>query len=261
MRIARVLPLATMLCLLAVVCSAKVRTRNLTYHDHYGTKLNGFLAWDDAFKGRRPGVLIVHDRWGYDKNVRDVARKLARAGYVTFALDIYGDGKVTSHPDSAKKYMAEARKEPATIPERFGAALRQLLSDQNVDSSRIGAIGYSFGGDVVLAMVRQGADLKAVATYSGALAANNLANPGDVKPKILVLTGGADRTVPATAVAAFEREMKDAGATYRVVTYPKAQNSFANRNASRFRSLGMAYNAVIARQAWREMIGFFKMNL
>src|SRR5207237_6919287 len=147
-------------------------------------------------RGRRPGVLVVHEWWGHNEHARHQARRLAEAGYVGLALDMFGKGKVASHPEEAQAFVAEVTKDPAVLAARFNAALEQLKRDPHVDTTRIAAIGYCFGGAVVLGMARTGADLAAVVTFPGALATTPPAHTGKVTARILVLAGGADPFVP-----------------------------------------------------------------
>jgi len=194
------------------------------------------LAYDDAAKGKRPGVVVVHEWWGHNQHARNQAVRLAKAGYVGFALDMYGKGKEATHPDDAQKFMKQATRDPKVVSARFNAAVDTLKNQPQVDPDRIAAIGYCFGGAVVLDMTRAGADLDAVATFHGDLSAyGNPARKGVVKPRILVQTGGADEMVPKKQVEEFRKEMTSAGAQFEVVTYPKAKHSFTNptRQSSR----------------------------
>src|SRR6058998_2454570 len=147
---------------------ARIQTKEVEYRQG-GTVLKGFIAWDDAAAGKRPGVLVVHEWWGLNNHARNQARRLAEAGYVGFALDMYGAGKVTTHPQEAQAFATEATKDPAMVAARFNAALEELKRDPHVDPARIAAIGYCFGGGVVLGMARSGADLAAVVTFHGSL--------------------------------------------------------------------------------------------
>ena len=232
-----------------------IKTREVAYRQG-DTALEGVVAWDDAIPGKRPGVLVVHEWWGLNEHSRTQARRLAEAGYVGFALDMYGKGKVTTHPQEAQAFAAEATKDPAVVAARFNAALEQLKQDPHVDPTRIAAIGYCFGGAVVLDMARAGADLAAVATFHGALATKTPAQPGKVKAKILVLAGGADPFVPPEQVAAFEREMKAAGPEFQVVTYPGAKHGFTNPNAAQYGMPQLAYDPEADRQSWAALLKF-----
>src|SRR5690349_24646048 len=199
--------------------SSHVQTREVEYRQG-GTVLKGFIAWDDAVSGKRPGVLVVHEWWGLNDHARNQARRLAEAGYVGFAIDMYGNGKTTTHPQDAQAFATEVTKDPAVLAARFNAALDLLKKDPRVDTTRIAAIGYCFGGAVVLGMARSGADLAAVVTFHGALATQSPAQPGKVKARVLVLAGGADPFVPPDQGEAFKREVQAAGARYEGVVDP-----------------------------------------
>ena len=168
MRIGRIVTLAVVFSVFASSVFAAVKSRVVEYTLD-GVALQGYMAWDDAAKGKRPGVLIVHEWWGHNDHARRAADRLASAGYVAFALDMFGKGKVTGHPDSAQAFVAESMKDAAVLPARFEAALELLRKDEHVDPARIGAIGYCFGGAVVLHMARTGSGLKAVGTFHAAL--------------------------------------------------------------------------------------------
>jgi dienelactone hydrolase len=237
--------------------SGTVKTREIEYRQGE-TALQGFVAWDDAARGRRPGVLVVHEWWGLNEHARNQARRLAEAGYVGFALDMYGKGKVTTHPQDAQAFVSEVTKDPAVLAARFNAALEQLKRDPRVDTMRIAAIGYCFGGAVVLGMARAGADLAAVVTFHGALATTSPAQPGKVKARVLVLAGGADPFVPPEQLEAFKREMQAAGARFEVTTYPGAKHGFTNPDAAKYGMPQLAYDAAADRESWAAMLKLFK---
>src|SRR2546429_2385881 len=130
-----------------------VKTREVEYRQGEAV-LQGFVAWDDAARGRRPGVLVVHEWWGHNEHARNQARRLGEAGYVGFALDMYGKGKVTTHPQDAQAFASEVSKDPAVLAARFNAPLGQLKRDRHVGTPRIAAIGYSFRGAVLLRSAR-----------------------------------------------------------------------------------------------------------
>jgi dienelactone hydrolase len=260
MRVGRIVVLLAVLSAFASPAFAAVKSRVVEYSQD-GVALQGYMAWDDAKKGKRPGVIVVHEWWGHNDHARRAADRLASAGYVAFALDMFGKGKVTTHPDSAQAFVAESLKDSAALPARFNTALELLRKDEHVDAARIGAIGYCFGGAVVLEMARSGADLKAVGTFHGALATQTPAAPGKVKPKLLIQTGGSDLMIPPEAVAAFEKEMTAAGATYRVIVYPGAKHSFTNPDADKRGMAALAYNADADKKSWSELLKFFKKEL
>ncbi len=236
---------------------AGIQTKGVEYKQGE-TVLQGFLAWDDAIKGKRPGVLIVHEWWGHNEHARHQAKRLAEAGYVGFALDMFGKGKVTTHPKEAQAFMSEAKKDPAVIPARFRAAVEFLKQDPHVDAERIAAIGYCFGGSVVLDEARSGADLDAVVSIHGALATKIPAEKGKVRSRVLVLTGAADPFVPGEQVAAFTQEMKAAGAKFEVVSYPGVKHGFTNPDAGKAGMDALEYNAEADKKSWAAVLEFLK---
>ncbi|HYT99739.1 MAG TPA: dienelactone hydrolase family protein [Gemmatimonadales bacterium] len=237
--------------------NADVKTRELEYRQGE-TVLQGFIAWDDAARGKRPGVLVVHEWWGHNEHARNQARRLAEAGYVGLALDMFGKGKVATHPQDAQAFVNEVTKDPAVLAARFNAALEQLKRDPHVDTTRVAAIGYCFGGAVVLDMARAGAPLGAVVTFHGALATKTPAQSGKVKARVLVLTGGADPFVPPEQVEAFKREMQAAGGRFEVISYPGAKHGFTNPDAAKYGMPQLAYDADVDRQSWTAMLKLFK---
>ncbi len=236
---------------------ARVQTREIEYRQG-DTVLKGFIAWDDAVQGKRPGVLVVHEWWGLNDHARNQARRLAEAGYVGLALDMYGNGKVTTHPQDAQAFVTEVTKDPAVLAARFNAALDVLKKDPRVDTTRLAAVGYCFGGAVVLGMARAGADLGAVVTFHGALATQTPAQPGKVKARILVLAGAADPFVPPEQVEAFKKEMQAAGARFQVVSYPGAKHGFTNPDAASYGMSQLAYDAAADRESWAAMLKLFR---
>jgi len=239
------------------VATAEIRTREIDYRQG-DQVLQGFIAWNDAAKSRRPGVLVVHEWWGHNEHARNQARRLAEAGYVGFALDLYGKGKVATHPKDAEALMTEAAKDPAALEAKFNAALAQLKQAPHVDPGKIAAIGYCFGGAVVLGRARAGADLAVVVSFHGILATATPAKQGVVTARILVLTGAADPMVPPDQVAAFEREMTAAGATFQVVSYPGVKHGFTNPEADTRGMDALAYHADADKQSWAAMLALFK---
>ncbi len=252
--------LAACLALGGARASADVKTQEIEYKQG-DTPLKGFLAYDDAVKGKRPGVVVVHEWWGHNQHARNQAIRLAKAGYVGFALDMYGNGKVATHPDDAQKFMKEATADGQVVAARFNAAVDLLKKQPQVDAAKIGAIGYCFGGGVVLAMARAGADLGAVATFHGAMPAGPPPAKGKVKAPILIQTGGADPMVPKDKVEAFAKDLKDSGAKVEVITYPNAKHSFTNPDAAKAGMDGLAYDADADQKSWTELLKFLKQSL
>ncbi len=224
-----------------------------------GQAMKGYLAYDESLQGKRPGVLVVPEWWGMNDYVRNRARMLAELGYTALVVDMYGEGKQADNPEEARKLSSGVMKNPDLAWSRFMAGMDFLKRQPGVDPARIAAIGYCFGGGVVLNMARQGADLKGVVSFHGDLTAVKPARPGAVKARVLVLTGGDDNFVPKEKVDAFEAEMKAAGADYRVVTYPGAKHSFTNPEADALGkkfNMPIAYNRAADEKSWEELKKF-----
>lgn len=225
------------------------------------TVLKGYLAYDDAVKGKRPGVLVVHEWWGHNEYARMRARMLAELGYTALAVDMYGDGKQATHPDDAGKFSGEVKKNMPMAKARFDAARNLLKKHATVDGKRIAAIGYCFGGGIVLEMARAGEPLKGVVSFHGSLKTDRPAKAGKMKVRMLVLTGEADPFVPAEQVEAFKKEMNAAKASYKVIAYPGAKHAFTNKEADQYGqkfNLPLAYNAEADQKSWAEMQAFLK---
>ena len=224
--------------------------------------MKGYLAYDEGIKGKRPGVLVVHEWWGVNDYIRRRARMLAEIGYVALALDMYGEGKQAMHPTDAGKFSSELMQNFDVSKGRFLAAMDFLKQQVMVDPTRVAAIGYCFGGGVVLNMARQGVDLKGVASFHGSLKAVKPAQPGGVKARVLVLHGADDKFIPQEQIEAFQQEMRAAGADFQFTSYPGALHSFTNpeadENAKKF-NMAIAYNADADKKSWDELKKFLKM--
>jgi dienelactone hydrolase len=249
---------AGLMLLAASVSQAAVQGREVSYSAN-GTILKGYIAYDDAAKGKHPGILVVHEWWGHNEYARKRARMLAERGYTALALDMYGDGKQAQHPDDAGKFAGEVSQNAALAKARFDAAYDLLGKEKSVDAASIAAIGYCFGGSVVLNMARAGVPLKAVASFHGGLSTQQPAEPGKVKARIATFTGEDDPMIPATQVAAFRQEMDKAGASYKVVTYPGVTHSFTNPDADEYGrkfKLPLAYDAAADKASWEAALAF-----
>jgi dienelactone hydrolase len=225
------------------------------------TTMKGYLAWDDKVKGKRPGVLVVHEFWGLNDYARHRARMLAELGYTALALDMYGDGKVGQHPREASEFMQAVLSNADVAKSRFLAGKEFLERQPTVDPTKIGAIGYCFGGGTVLMMARAGVDLAAVVSFHGLLNAGAPAKPGQVKARILVENGADDQMVKPDDVTAFKQEMDAAGANYRFDNIPGAKHGFTNPEAdavARKFDLPVGYNAAADKQSWAAMQQLFK---
>ena len=249
------LSVAIVLLGLALVARAEIRTEPIEYKDGDVT-LKGLVAFDDAVAGKRPGVLVVHEWWGLNDYIKGRARQLAELGYVAFAADIYGEGFVTEDPKVAGQKAGEA-KQAGHLRSRGLLALEQLKKHEKTNSAKVAAIGYCFGGSTVLEIARGGGELKGVVSFHGGLGTDQPAQEGAVKAKILVLHGADDSFVPPAEVEAFEKEMKNAKADYRIVRYPGAQHAFTNPDVDKIKLDGAKYNQAADEKSWKDMKAFF----
>lgn len=255
----RPLLIALLLCC-STMAQAAIQTREVPYTAADGTRLVGYHAWDDAISGPRPGVIVVHEWWGLNDYAKRRARDLAALGYSALAVDMYGDGRNTQHPDDAKAFMNAALADPAIPKARFQAGLDLLKAQPQTDPARLAAIGYCFGGKVVLDMARQGLPLAAVVSFHGALVTATPATPGSVKAKVLVEHGAADSFITAEQIAAFKAEMDQAGADYRFVELPGAKHGFSNPDADAHKGHGLdlGYQKEADERSWADMQALFK---
>ena len=257
----RILCLVGLLILFVYGAEAAVKGEEVQYKGG-GITMKGYIAYDDAKKAKRPGILVVHEWWGHNEYARKRARMLAELGYTALAVDMYGEGKQATHPEDAGKFADEATRDMSVAQARFMAALETLKANPTVDPNRIGAIGYCFGGGVVVEMARRGVDnLKAVVSFHGNPSSKTTVKPGQVKAKILIAHGADDPFVKPEVIKQFQDEMKAAGVDARVVVYPGAKHSFTNPDADTYGkqfNLPLAYNADADKKSWEEMKKFFK---
>jgi dienelactone hydrolase len=225
------------------------------------TVMKGYIVFDDASSSRRPGIVVVHEWWGITQHVHDEARRLAGQGYTAFIADMYGDGKTADNPKDAGALSGAVRKDPVAMLARFKAAQDALSSHASVDASALGAVGFCFGGSVVLDVARAGADLKGVAAFHAGLgAAAASAEPGKVKAKVLVLNGADDPFIKPATVEAFKSEMAAAKVDFRYLSYPGAVHAFTNPEATekgKQFNLPLAYQAEADKQSKAEAGQFF----
>jgi dienelactone hydrolase len=223
-----------------------------------GTVLRGFLAYDDGLRGKRPGVLVVHEWWGLNDFARERALKLAGQGYVALAADMYGCGVTTRDREEAGKLAGALLSNPGLLRARAQAALKALAADPRVDPKRLAAIGFCFGGATVLELAYSGADLAGVVSFHGGLPRPQADDLQRIKAAVLVLHGADDPHVPGADLAAFEQAMRQAGADWQMVFFGGAVHSFTNPAAGDHKASGAAYDARAARRSWRCMQEFFQ---
>lgn len=238
---------------------ADIKTQTIDYTAN-GTTMKGFLAYD-ADAGARPGVLVVHEWWGQDDYIRGRARQLAELGYTAMAVDMYGGGKTADNPGDAGALMNAVLGDMEDGLARFDAARATLAAHDAVDGSRIAAIGYCFGGAVVLHAAKKGLDLAGVVSFHGALGSMHTPGKGEVKARVLVCHGGADEFISDDDIAAFKAEMGAAGADYRFISYDGALHGFSNPHATangEKYGLPLKYDEAVDRRSWDDMKAFFE---
>lgn len=250
--------LCAALWMVTMTTQPAVKTEEKTYKAGE-TEMRGMLAYDDAQPGKRPGVIVVHEWYGLNDYAKQRARQLAELGYVAFAVDMYGGAKTTTNPREAGQWAGALKKDIPAMRERAKAALATLAADSHVDPQKPAAIGYCFGGTVVLEMARAGMDVKGVVSFHGGLeATTGTETRKPIQAKVLALCGADDPHAPMSQVQAFADEMRSAGADYEIVLYGGAVHSFTNPASGNNPSKGIAYNAAADRRSWENMQLFFK---
>jgi dienelactone hydrolase len=219
--------------------------------------MRGYLAFDETRTLPRPGVLVFHEGLGLGDFAMARARMLAELGYVAFAADMFGDRRNARNLTEVAKLVGDLRSQPETLRGRGRAALAALAALPQVDAGRLAAIGFCFGGSVVLELAREGADLKAVVSFHGMLTTKMPAEAGRVKAGVLVLTGADDPLAPPDQVAAFEDEMRASGVRdWQVVSYGNTLHGFTNPAADGSMMRTALYSAEADRRSWAAMRGF-----
>lgn len=249
--------LAVMMVLIAQTAQARIVTKTVEYRQG-NTALEGYLAYDDSVKGKRPGVLVIHEWTGINPYIKKRVEQLAALGYVAFAADIYGKGVRPSTPELAGKEAAKYRgKDRSLIRARGAAGLDKLASYPQVDTGRLAVIGYCFGGTAALELARSGANLRGTVSFHGGLDTPVPADALKIRGKVLALHGADDPHVPPEQVAAFQQEMRMAKVNWEMVYYGGAVHSFTNPDSGNDPTKGVAYNAQADRRSWEEMRLFF----
>lgn len=240
----------------------KWKEENITYTGD-SISMNGYVVYDENNTAKRPAVLVVHEWWGMNDYSKRRARELAALGYVAMAIDVYGEGKTADNPDSASKYAMPFYYDPAKTKRRIDAAIAKIKTYSQIDTANIAAIGYCFGGGVLLNTARLGDELKAVVSFHGSL----LGTPAVkdlLKTEILVCHGGADPFVPQKEVDQFKKQMDSIGAKYTFKVYENSTHAFTNPDATAMGkkfNIPIAYNAAADSASWKDMREFFERVL
>lgn len=220
----------------------------------------GYLALNTEQTGRRPAIFVIHEWWGINDYIQRRVRQLAELGYVAFAVDMYGGGRTAANPEEAAALMNGVLGDMETGTDRLKAAFDTVAAMSEVDANRMAAIGYCFGGAMVLHMARIGMPLRAVASFHGALGSFHKPQPGEVKARILVCHGASDAMVSADDVTAFEAEMQAAEANFKVIAYPGAAHGFTNPETTekgKKYGLPIGYDEQADQSSWQSMNTMF----
>ena len=257
---------ALLLGLFVIVASADgaVQSKKVTYK-HGDIDCHGYLAWDDAIEGPRPGVLVVHEFWGLDAYAKRRVDQLAKLGYVAFAADMYGNGKLIDHPNDAGAMSGQVKANVEDWRKRGLEAFEVLKSQPQCDKTKLAAIGYCFGGSTVQQLAFAGTDLKAVVSFHGALVTPTAEQVKAIKCSMLICHGADDPFIKAEVVKSFRDSLDQNGGKYTFNSYEGARHSFtvpeADESSKKFNNPGLQYNKAADEKSWADMRSLFKETL
>ncbi|HMK34709.1 MAG TPA: dienelactone hydrolase family protein [Desulfomonilaceae bacterium] len=243
--------------LMPALSFAQVHTQSIDYQQN-GTPLEGFVAYKEGLKGKVPGILVVPDWMGLGDHYKSIAAKLAELGYVAFVADIYGKGVKPANSQEAGALAKKYKDDRKLMRDRVKAGLDRLRKFDNVDPNRVAAMGYCFGGTVVLELARSGADILGVVSFHGGLATPTPQDAKNIKAHVLALHGADDPFVPPEEVAAFQQEMRNGHVDWQMVIYGNAVHAFTTPAAGNDKSKGAAYDEKADKRSWEAMKAFFK---
>lgn len=233
-----------------------IKERFIEY-EHNGVLLEGFMAYDDAGGQATPGVLISHAWRGRSEFECAKARALAELGYTGFALDLYGKGVLGNSVEENQKLMTPFLEDRAMLQARLHAGLDIFTSQPEVDSDRIAAMGFCFGGLCVLDLARTGADIRGTISFHGLFNPPGNTQGTKIKAKVLALHGNDDPMVPVDSVTALEQELTEAGADWQIHVYGNTMHAFTNPEAND-PGFGTVYSEAADRRSWQAMKNFLE---
>lgn len=236
---------------------AKINLEKIEYKSG-GEVFEGVLAYDSAQKGKKPGVVVFHNWKGITTETESKITELAKLGYVAFAGDIYGKGIRPQDNKEAGALATKYKSDRKLLRERVNLALDTLSKNAKVDSKKLLATGYCFGGTAALELGRSGADVLGIVSFHGGLSSPTPLDAKNIKGQVAVFHGAIDPNVPATEVALFQKEMDEAKVTYQLTAFSGAVHSFTEKGAGDDISKGAAYNALADKRSWEGMKDFFK---
>jgi dienelactone hydrolase len=238
--------------------SAKIKEENVTYNAE-GITLKGFVAYDEGIKGKRPAVLVVPEWWGLNDYIKGRAKQLASLGYIAMAVDVFGNGKIATNPTEAQELATPFYQNPVSGKIRLDAAIAKIKGFSQTDVKNIAAIGYCFGGSIVLNSVKLGSPLKGVVSFHGGLAGVP-AKKELLKARVLVCHGLSDKFVTQQVVDEFKHQMDSIGADYTFKSYANATHAFTNPDATKIGkkfNMPIEYNPQADKDSWNDMKSFF----
>ena len=238
------------------LAKAEIKLETVEYKDG-DTICEGAVAFDDANKTPRPGVLLVHDWMGAGDYAKSRAKQVAALGYVCFVADIYGKGVRPANPGEASAQAGKYKADRPLLRQRVNAALAELKKNSLVEKTKTSAMGYCFGGTTVLELARSGADVGGVVSFHGGLDSPAPADGKNIKGKVLVLHGADDPYVKAPDLTAFLDEMHSAKVDWQMVFYGDAVHSFMRPDAGTDKSKGAAYHEAADNRSWEAMKEFY----
>lgn len=242
-----------------------IKTFELISTTDNGVELISYVALPENASSDNPvaGILVAPEWWGVVEHPKTITERLAKSGYAAVAMDVYGDGKLTTDAAMANMWMEQVLSDQDALMDRCRLILNDFSDQTAVNGDNLGAIGFCFGGKIVLDMAREGMPIKAVATFHG--------NPSPKQPaddkftaKVLVAHGRDDSMVSMDAIEDLKKELDAADVDYTVDVYDGAKHGFTNPNADERAAkndVDLGYNETAAKQSWDNMLDFMKANL
>jgi dienelactone hydrolase len=253
----RVVVIFLMVMALGTTVQAKTLTKTVSYQ-HDDVKLEGYLAYDDSIEDKRPAVLVVHEWWGLNDYARRRVEQLAAMGYMAFALDMYGKGKITKHPKQAAEWMKQVKTNVQLWQQRALAGLEILRKQPQTDPNRIAAIGYCFGGATVQQLAYSAENLKGVVSFHGSLLPPADDQARRVTPKILICHGAADPFVKEESIQNYIAAVEKSDVDWQMIIYGGAKHSFTNPDADKMGMDALKYSRSGDRRSWAHMKNFLE---
>ena len=236
---------------------AELQTQTVRYNDG-DASLQGYFAWDDAIKGKRPAVLVVHEWWGLNDYARKRADMLARLGYLAFAVDMYGKGRVTEHANQADEWMKQITSNVDAWQQRALLGLDIMRTHELANGARVAAIGYCFGGATVMQLAYAGAALAGVVSFHGSLPVATPEQAKNIRSRVLVAHGSADTFIPSERIVSFQNALNAAGVDWQMIVYGGARHGFTNPDADLYGMENLRYHKISDQRSWQDMQRFLK---